>query len=279
MKPKLTRALLLSCILGAGTIFAQDNLPTRLWQPQKVGVSIFGDWDVYQNQSLDRMYDHTVRPEEIVRDLSNYEESLQHSTNGAGFQADFTFTKNGVTSPFKHELRFGLGVHLAREGVIDYSATSNNGDTIITNSLIYCNVDNEINLRADYLFSRGRRLQYYFGIGGNLGTTFDESMVLMYNNSKYLDNEDPEDIYSYSDHYQEQFDAKSAIFGRIQVPIGLRLIMFKRVEIASEVRMGVGFQKIVSGKSYFMKNTGQYLMSLRYHFKTKDPVVLQPNYK
>ena len=254
--------------------FTPPQHPT--WKVTSVGLQAGHQFDVYQRMNLHDMKQHAVNPEVLDQDLEGYEGNFYTRVDGAIISGNISLQprrkKTGLGHP-NQELRLGLAFNGGREAMIEYTKqTPMGGDTVMNSSIIYCGVQNELTASATYLyFARaGRRLSLYTGIGGNLGGTFSNDMLLIFSDNQTLRDPEPS---QYSDYYFESlneetrtFGAKSSVFTRVYIPVGMSVRFFKRMEVYGEARLGMGGQQIIGGDFQFIKHTGSTIGGLRYHF-------------
>ena len=224
--------------------------------------------DIYQRMDLESMRDISTNPEIFSHNLDGYQEDLWRESGGMMIKLDATFSLyNPISQSYSQnrELRMGIA-YSEREPLIGYNKSSVSSDGLTTSreSLIYCNMQNELSVSGAYLWKTGgdkkRIFRAYAGLGSNLGLTFNDRMVVMWNS--YEDIEDPatgEGQFESTELEFTNIKAKSVIFLRAFAPVGVELNVW-RIKLGVEGSIGTGVHQTLGGRTYFMPYTFNFLL-------------------
>ncbi len=249
-------------MLTATTLSAQTETTEKSpnWKFSSIGVNYGSVYDRYQEMSLDMMYDFTKNPALLNRDLSGLYENLYRESSGVRFGLQTTLTAQRPNATIGHEIRLGAS-YSSREPMISYSDPFDIMQMEARDEIIYCNVVNEIGLDGAYIlrksFGKKGWFSAYTGAGISLGGAFNSQLVVMecsYDETGLM--------VSDTDSF---YDAKSSMFTRLQVPIGIQFTMLKKVNFNIETAIGVGAQSVFGGRSYFMPVSTGFRLGLSYN--------------
>lgn len=226
--------------------------------------------DKYSKMDLETMYDFTKNPELLDRDLSGYSESLFRESEGIKIGASIILSSGRLTGNWEHEARLGA-LYSNREPFILYSK-----GTIETemHTIIYCNVVNEFSLDGAYILRRKNLkhqwLSFYTGLGLNLGATINNELVVMdysYDSESAFSGSENEGItMGETTNGEESYDAKESVISRLYIPLGVQVSFFDKVSLGLESNMGIGFQSMIKGKTYFTRANTGLVVKLGYNF-------------
>jgi len=239
-------------IFMATTASAQTKTmqKTSNWRIGSIGLDIGHVHDVYQRMNLDMMYDFTRNSALLDRDLSGLKERLYRESSGNRLGLNVILKRNRPDARFDHEIRLGA-FYSNREPMILYDYATPYFDDLSTSTVIYCNVVNEASLEGTYLlrksFGKNDWFSTYAGLGVFLGGSFNNRLVVMESATDTEGNETLQENNFYA--------AKSSVFTRAQLPIGIQATVLKKVNFSLETHFGVGMQSVVGGRSYFMPTT------------------------
>ncbi len=248
-------------LLTATTVSAQTETtnPAPKWTIHSFGINYGSVHDRYQDMSLEMMYDFTKNPALLDRNLTGLEENLYRVSTGYRLGIQTTFRAQRPNSSIGHEIRLGASWS-GREPLISFSDPYNEEQMQPRDEIIYCNVVNEYGLDGAYLlrksFGNGW-FSVYSGAGLSLGTSVNSQLVVM--ERSYDENgmmtSDTDSFYG----------AKSSLFSRVQVPIGIQFTLLQKVNFLAETRFGVGMQSMFGGRSYFMPLATGFRLGLSYN--------------
>ncbi|PHR33159.1 MAG: hypothetical protein COA38_05570 [Fluviicola sp.] len=260
----MTKSIILVAFIAlSGSTFAQENATkVKKFKLNSIGIDFGYTGDRYSKMNLESMYDLTKNPSLLDRDLNGYTSSLYRSSDGGriGINASFTpFSTANDSYNTNHEVRFGA-YYSSREPLISYNRIDADGTR---NSIIYCNMVQELSLTGAYLIrkspAKAKWFSVYAGLGASLGSSFNDKMVVM--ESHY----DPND-YSTITNENAFYEAKSSFYSRVYAPIGLDVTIFNRVRLGLEGTIGVGMQNVYGGKTYVMPLSGSITTKLAFVF-------------
>lgn len=240
----------LTTLTFSSTAQIETEIPNNKWKISSIGGEYGFIRDSYQKMDMGTMIDFTKNPALLERDLYGYTENLYRTSSGVKLGLNVTLTSGKMTSNWSNEIRLGA-FYSGREPMITYNSGSGFDDD--HSSIIYCNVVNEISLDGAYIFRRTSDkfdwFSVYGGIGVNLGSSFSSKLIVMENDFNFQ-NED----WNFT---QESYDAKSSVFSRVYLPVGMQFTLFKHYNLGLESNIGIGMQSVVKGRSYLMPlNTG-----------------------
>lgn len=238
---------------------SEEATPTRSWKFNSVGINYGVIHDRYKEMSLDMMYDFTKNPALLDRNLTGLQEDLYRTSDGLRMGLQATLRYQSPNASLGHEIRLG-GYYSGREPLISYNNGFNAIDEPMGEEIIYCNVVNEYGLDATYIVRKplGARkiVNVYTGAGVSLGGSFNSQLVVMersYDDTGFMTS-DTDSFYG----------AKSSLFSRIQVPVGIQFVVANTVNINIETGLGVGMQSVFGGNSYFIPSALGYRFGLSY---------------
>ncbi len=252
---------LVAILLSATTVSSQtESMKAPKWKVNSIGLNVGTVHDIYRRMNLDMMYDFTQNPALLDRDLTGMNNNLYRQSTGGRLGLNVTLTANRPNARFGHELRFGA-FYSSREPMISFYDSNSEIDNFSSNRIIYCNVVNEVSLEGAYLvrksFGKKGWFSTYTGLGITLGTSFNNQMVVM---------ESTTDSSGMNISGQDSFyDAKSSLFTRVNMPIGIQATILRKVNINLETNIGVGVQSVFGGRNYFMPLTSGIRLGLSYN--------------
>jgi len=243
------------------------------WKVGNIGLFIGGNNDIYQSMHLSQMKAFAKTQADLPElNLEDYDGEYYNRVDGAVLRFDVGLHRmNRTTGSYDNsrELQLGVNLHVAREGMIEYSKENVASNGYQENeSIVYCIIENELELHGAYLFRKNFtwRLNAYTGIGASASTTFDNELLLIFNNSV---TPDPTVYSTEEETYTTEtssFDAKQAVYSRAYIPFGVGYRFTKRLEANLDWRLGVGVQHVVNGPTNFIKKTGSTVVGIKYHF-------------
>ena len=258
MKNLIKTALLIS-VFSSGMAQSTKLSPLKL---SSINFSFGFYSDIYQRMDMDAMRDISTNTAIFNQNLDGYTESLWRESSGTLIVLDAQFYRlNPLTQEYDRNkiVRFGIS-YSEREPAVSYNKTSvdSNGMRQVQYSIVYCNVQNEVNLNGAYIWKSGgnqkRILRFYAGLGGNMGLTFNDEMIVMQNtNTTVMDSTGK--FQYYNQRYDSQDDiivpARTALFLRAYAPVGVELNVWK-AKLGLEGSAGFGMHQIMGGRTYFM---------------------------
>ncbi|MBL4658039.1 MAG: hypothetical protein JKX73_08575, partial [Flavobacteriales bacterium] len=249
-KLPLLAGILLTLSLSTQAQFQNLRLGQNVFTLSSVDIRMGVEIDTYRNMSPEWMKDHTKNPSDIDFDASSFTTTSHAHVSGMSLGGHMSFTNPRVTEGKKHtyrELRFGAHAIVGGEALVTFTETDERTDSTYTKSLMYCLVDNEIRVGADYkIKSSWGRINAFVGIGAQLGGTLNSEMLVF--NSEFVsenveEGEIDDDAWMGPDMETmdvETFEAKSSLYLRAYVPFGVSLRLCERTEIGLEHRLGIG---------------------------------------
>ena len=260
-------------ILGSFLSFGQSAIPKRL-KINSMSFSLGMIADVYQKMDLNSMRDLSTNPEIFNHNLDGYEENLWRESGGLMIKLDANFSLYdpiNQTYALNKEVRLGIGLS-AREPLISYDKNERapDGSYTYNESIVYCNMQNEINVSGAFLWKTGgnkkRIFRAYAGLGSNVGATINDRMVVMWNS--YETTRDPVSGEYESENTEYEFTdikAKSALFLRAYAPLGMELNLW-RIKLGVESNLGLGVHQTLGGQTHFLPFSFNMLMRAGYNF-------------
>jgi hypothetical protein len=243
---------------------AQNATPIKKWKIDGIGHQKGIVNDRYNNMSIDWMRDHTVDPENISMEGEQYND-VDNVTTVTGMSyglnlslVPYNFRNEEYSS--NQEIRITANAVLDREAMVSYNENYNEN---MSRSTVFCLVDNEFNVSADYLYKvRLWRLEFGTGIGATVGSTINSKMLKIRTNAVPAGQEiDPAAARS-----TETYAAKNSFYGRIYVPLSIGMWVCNKMELFAEHRLGTGVEKVRQGDTNLMGLSGGALLGFRYHF-------------
>ncbi len=241
-------ATLLSC-----SLFSQNlPVPTK-WKIKKLGVSFGTDLDMIRGIDFDYMmqtakgvdqsrFNNVVFQEDMVAGVcENPNIRLMAALEVPGLKnVELNFALNGVFNRYD-----GVFYHADE---VQYAINNNEFEYVSVNTMT-----TELGLESSITrrFSVLNFLNFYVGVGTNLGYTFSGDMTINGNQWKTLQqnlNRPNTDIVSgntYSDYVFESYDAKDAFHQRAFTHLGFGILLFKRLELGIDSRCGIGYRAVI----------------------------------
>ncbi len=254
--------LLLANYSWAGGDGAQ--VPTRSLFFNNYQIALGVDNDHYGSMSLDRMMYFAKYPYQMQRDLSGFTEEINTTAYGMALYVNLGFSPlNKKIGEYREnrEVRFGMGFHSPKEAMLSYKDASR--DT----SIVYCNIQSEITIEGSYIFKGdwGRKWMWRLGFGGSIGTTFNNSMMLIH--GRYYEpgahpTEQPEE-----DIETETFRAKNVSYLRAYLIAGISYKLGEKWAMGFEYRRGCGVQLIGGSDPHYLQRTGSFMLGVSKRFR------------
>ena len=235
-----------------------NEIATKRWQINAVGVTIGSFGDMYDNMTEEGMLSMANGlPNGSINSTAFSKVDNQVMIEGGSLGAYISLNPRNRTQDgynLNQELRLGINANIEREAMIEFSDPS-------YNSLVYCLIENEINLSASYLFSRtfGRRFGVYGGLGMNVGSTFDNVFLLINNTN--------EDDTSWEAGTTE-VEAKSSYYTRGFLHLGLAYHM-RRISLSLDVKSGMGMQFVDGAQNNYIKDSCVGQLGVQYNFNRR----------
>ena len=260
------------CTLLSLTVGAQNEIPSGSWSISSIGHQKGILLDRYNTMSIDWMRAHT-RNEDVVAVEDDVDYEVMNMASVTGQQMGINL---GLTAPaarlgkwgLLREIRIAATVVTGREAMVQYSNTENPYIDPIEKSLIFCLIDNEINLAAAYLLKKRMwKIDLGLGLGGLIGTNFNPEMLIIRNSYTPSGVETQNPVYtSTTDYYR----AYHSIFGRAFIPVTMGMWLGKKVELLAEGRVGTG-SEWVHKNVHSIGTTWSGTVGVRWHFDTFVP--------
>ena len=255
MKLRNFLSLALSIVL-ASTISAQEKFPAN-YKIQSAGLAVGMISDSYQKMDLEAMRDFTQNPQLMDRNLDGYVEELYRISEGSAVEASISLAPYDYANQqysTNREIRIGL-MYSEREPMIEYIKNGNRN----TEDIIYCALVDEVALRVAYLWKGQSNLlpnfNYYAGVSFNAGAAINNQLLIMEN----VMNEE-----GFVEYREEYLEAKTSVYTRYSVPIGVNYTFFDKVSLGLETSLGMGVQSVVGGKNYWIPFSMSFSPRLSY---------------
>ena len=288
---KYTTLIAAVCLLLSLQLKAQIGnltLGGNAYAPSAFNIKLGVEGDYYSNISPEWMKNHTKDPSQIEFDDSGFETVSHAEVAGLSIGGHLMFTNPGNLDGRKHkyrEIKLGVDVIVAGEALVTFTETDERMDSTYVTSRMYCLVNSEFRLGGEYRFRTSwGRFNTFFGVGSHIGATFNDKMLLFKGNSVAENGAVDEEEFVAPDMDEmdvETYAAKSSIYMRAYVPLGISFRTCRRLELGLEQRWGIGVGQVIDGDTYFMKHVGFTSLTLTYHFddyfKYKKSVV--PDYR
>ncbi len=202
----------LTLLLTASITFAQETpnpTPPKMWQINSFGTHVGISSDVYQRMSMDHMRDFATNPSELTLDLDGYTEYAHAVITGVTLGGWITASKfNAASGEYRtnREVQLGANIITGRESAVEYEREEPTANGTEYHSVVYCDMESEVNLHGAYLFrtNRERKWNVFGGIGANIGATFNDAMLIIFNryatdnNGTFIESSfDEEDVLEY----------------------------------------------------------------------------------
>ena len=274
LKPIFLLTLICSTIFISSAQDAITNTQTKVtqWRLSKFGVDLGVNNDVFKGTSREMLVNQAATSEIFTPNIGNLEEAIYTRVVGvhAGFTLSYIPHNLGTNRlDLTRELRIGVDLHFGREALVSYCGErSVEYDLTLYNMVSYCNIDNEISLKADYLIKTQPvyGIQLFSGLGANLGTSvgkrvlvFGDSFLLSYDiegNEIYISDDEMTRLeQKYNSSYMYEYRSKPTIFSRLYIPAGISFNPIDRIELVGEGRLGVGMMSMIGGENHFITTT------------------------
>lgn len=237
--------------------FGSTDLVSKKWRVNAVGIGVGDFGDTYQNMSVEGMKSMAIDlPSQNMNLTGLRQDQNTVMISGANLGAYISLSpRNSTKDGYRtgQELRIGLNANIDREAMIQYS------DFNYDNSVIYCLIENEVNISASYLFSGTlwNRLGFFGGAGMNLGSTFNNSFLLI---------EDRSDSNGNFESTTTTVDAKSSYYTRGFIHAGIMYHTLGRISFSLETQSGVGMQIVDGAKNNYLSDSCSGRIGLQYRF-------------
>lgn len=168
--------------------------------------------------------------------------------SGIHFNLQLRWDQSG-TRGFYQEWETGLGVVTGREILVHYYRGDdfNNQENIT-----FCDMQNELMVygqrRMGYSIIKG--LNVYSGLGINAGTSFG-NQFWVFKSLMTTTAQGNEEI----QYNEEVYNSRNSYFARAYVPIGAEIVLFDKLHMGAEGRIGYGRQMIAGYHSFGGLNT------------------------
>lgn len=252
--------LLLPALLLSLHLFAQFQSNT----PVSYTIGFGGTSEMYSNMSIDFMKDVAQSNEAFGVTTAGYEYNPSAFLAGTMIEASVSFIVKGNTSGPSQQIRFNARYTTDRESMVNYYYESEIDDVVLRDDLIFCLVDDEFGLGADYLWRQeGRIFAGYAGFGIGAGTTFNSDLLRIRGTREVPAGQDDLQVTTDLD-VTDNFDAKSSAFWRFQIPIGLEVRPMPHLALGMEYRIGTGGQQVYGGNYYGLDCADAFTLRLSY---------------
>lgn len=218
--------------------------------------------DRYETVDLGMMYNLTVTPNSLDRDLSGHDVTYHRTVQGSKIGASVAFIpfdKKENDYSTKSEIRLGL-FYSERGTSLSYFLQDTSG---AFKSVNYSTQFKELNLNAAYVWKYNPKFAERFtlsgGLGIGLGSTFNDKTSVAEHFSSGQPGEIPNSIFNV-------YDGKSSFFGRAYVPFGIDFALGKHFDVGLASTFGVSIQQVYSGENYFIPTNGSLTAKVTYFF-------------
>ncbi|MBX2840547.1 MAG: hypothetical protein KTR26_02150 [Flammeovirgaceae bacterium] len=223
------------------------------WKVRDVSFVVGVDLDIYDKISMDYIKEYAITDKFFDIDLSNASEEVYQEVVGGMLSFNLTFSQPYKNRKVSQEFRVGMEATLGREAMVEFYDNANEDYLRYT----YCTMQNVYSLNASYQFrfsTYNSKFSLYTGIGGKIGTTSNNQILLIASEGNTQ--------YAAGDYYTK---AKNAQFYKAYIPIGFDFALSKRIMFNTEFRYGFGYEKVNSGKDYFINESCVFQFGLRYN--------------
>ena len=232
---------------------------TKKWRIGAIGLNIGSFTDHYQSMTVEGMKSMAIDLPNVPVDLNGLNMMGDESSvviEGASLGAYISLNPRNRTRDghnLNQELRIGFSTNIDREAMIQFS------DNNYENSVIYCLIESEVMLSAQYLFSGqfGRRFGFYGGAGMNVGSTFNNLFLLI---------EDGRDSNGFWESSTTEVAAKSSYYTRGFLSAGLMYHTLGRVSLSLDIQSGVGLQVVNGAKNNYISDICAGQLGVQYRF-------------
>ncbi|WP_020526614.1 hypothetical protein [Flexithrix dorotheae] len=250
--------LLLLALPALGVSQSFDNpdfkaLEDNKWRVRDFNFMFGADLDVYDKMSMDYIREYAITDQFFDIDLSNASEEVYQEVVGGMISFNLTFSQPYKNRKIGQEFRVGVDATLGREAMVEYYDNEKEDYLRYT----YCTMQNVYSLSASYQFrfsTYNSKFSFYTGIGGRIGTTSNSQILLIASEGNLQ--------YAAGDYYAK---ARNAQFYKAFAPLGFDFALSKRIMFNTEFRFGVGYEKVNSGKDYFINESCGFQFGLRYN--------------
>lgn len=232
------------------------------WGITKINFGVGVNYDRFQSMSLNDLMTLAVDPSQMHRDLSKLTDETATSTAGAALYYNLNFSPNSNSTKFfntQSEISIGVSLNSPKEAMVSFK----NKD--LDTSIVYCSLHGEMALNLAYQRKGkwGKRWNWYYGLGTNIGATFGNKVLIM--SGKYYDEgAHPSTQQSLASNV-ETFGAKPIIYSRFYIPYGINYQVSPSLSFGLDFRSGLGTQFIKGEKANFIKKTGAWILGFQYH--------------
>ena len=180
---------------------------------------------LYTEIDYNSLLDVATVPVSISEDMNAYQKA-------AYFDASFFSTRTGVSigmiknsdAQWKREVVLGVRFMSGAELLLDYEETANPN-----NDLMFCLVENSIELEASHLFrTDSKNASLFFGPSIGFGKSFNNDLIIFRSNN--------DNYYS-----EESYKAKSSFLLVGHMNAGASLNLYKGVGVRMAVQYGCGY--------------------------------------
>lgn len=210
--------------------------------------------DAYHNLSPDGLLNMIKGGYDGPFNLSEYRETYYNYSvlSGGNIGIDLLLNpkKPLFGSKIQQQIRLGLSVNLDREVVLDMRKDSSEPDYqdyYFYETVGLCLLESEVIVQGSYLLTLPviqDKVNFYGGLGGNFGTTFNNGFVFMGMDYNLL-------------------EAKNSHYLRAYSTVGAN-VRFGKIQVDLEGIFGAGWQLIYNRENNFMANTRGIQLGITY---------------
>lgn len=265
MKHPLTLLLIFACLCSA---YSQEG--KQKWILGSVQTHLGFSFDVYANYKQQQMLNQVVSPELINYQMDKGEVSfvghnpVESATMGISFSL-YPVDPDTKMLNERKEMRFSLFL-AEREGLISYYENFNTPLGSVYNDFTYCIMQTELAAGMSFLFhnSPDKSVDAYIGMGGQLGATVYNDMLMMVYTQEFVDNE----IRSTNNDFiiDGHFNVYQRFMGIAGVTFPLLNVGVFRTGLNLETQLGSGINWVSGGSANWLPATGSILAGLRFSF-------------
>lgn len=247
--PKLVFVVLITLIAFPCIAQTSNSEKNHRWKLSSATL-LFSEYDqLYAEMDYNSLLNVTTVPITISEDMNDYQKA-------AYFDASFFSTRTEVSIGFiknndaqwKREVVLGVRFMAGAELLLDYEEKKNPN-----NDLMFCLVENSIELEAAHLFRTDSKMASFF-IGPSLsfGKTFANELILFRSNS--------------TNYYSEEYHkAKSSFLLVGHMNAGAYVNMYKGVGMRMAVQYGCGYS-VRDNLQTVMSRSFSYAYGFEYRF-------------
>ena len=216
---KSTLAFILSFLFVSTLSVAQQISPGKIasmknWKVNQFNFGLGIDGDNFTSMSLEHLLVFAKNPQEMYRDLNDFNEEATTQTYGLALYSSVSFSPlNKMTGKYKtnQEIQLGIGIHSPKEAMVSYKNEQ------LDSSIVFCNLHGEITLEAAYVKKHiwNEKFHWYYGVGLNAGSSFNNEMMVI--SGEYFEPGEHPSTQESLENSVERYKAKHVMYSRIYI--------------------------------------------------------------